>query len=293
MSLGTIDNALVKQFHGNLDVLVQQEGSVLRSSVRNESQASESQFWDQIGSVSSEEILTRHANTPINDPQFDRRRVTLRFFQWGAMIDHIDKLRMLADPQGEYVKAAAWALGRDMDDTILAAVAASVATGKDAGDTTNYNTGMDVEINLGGTNVGMTVPKLIKARRLLKAAEVNLDREKPTVAVSAEQIADLLNSTLVTSTDFAAGKALVDGNVRMFMGFEFRETERLLDNGSTTQYCPFYVRSGLLLAVAPEITSWVAPRYDKGGNTQVYAKAGMGAIRMQETKVGRILCLTA
>ena len=59
---------------------------------------------------------------------------------------------------------------------------------------------------------------------------------------------------------------------------------------NTYREVPVWVKSGVLLAIAPEIETAVERRWDKSGNIYVNAKAGMGATRMQEKKVARIFC---
>lgn len=51
-------------------------------------------------------------------------------------MDDQDKIRMLIDPTSSYAKAAAAAMGRSMDDVIIAAMNADAATGVAGGTTT-------------------------------------------------------------------------------------------------------------------------------------------------------------
>lgn len=292
-----ITTAMVKQFHGDVEMLVQQEGSVLREGVRNESQHAETQFWEQIGPTRASRITDRHGDSPQVDTPHDRRSVALEFFDWGDFIDRKDKVQILIDPANPYAQNAAYALGREIDIIILQALYGAAGTGKEGTTSTVFTAANEVAVDFGGTAVGLTVAKLIEARRILKSGNVMLGREQLFVAYTAKQEADLLNTTEVTSADYNSVKALVRGDVDTFLGIKFLSTELLLDAeyaatflSSTHQRVPMWVKSGLLLATNPEIETEVVRRWDKRGSWYVYAMAGAGATRMQETKVASILC---
>ncbi len=285
-----ITTAFVKQFHGIVEMLVQQKGSVLRECVREESQNSEEQFWEQIGPTEAQEITNRHGDSPYVQSQHDRRRVTLRFFDWGDFIDKIDRVRMLIDPTNPYAQNAAYALGRKIDDIILDALYGVAFTGKDGSQQVTFPSGQVVALDFGGTNVGLTVPKLIEAKRIMQAGLVDLRNEELYAAISSSQKANLLNTTQVTSSDYAPVKALATGEVDNFLGITFRDTERVPKSGSNWRV-PVWAKSGLLLAVNPQINTEVVRRWDKRGSWYVYASMGAGAVRMQEPKVVEVLCL--
>lgn len=295
-----ITTAMVQQFHGDVEMLVQQEGSVLREGVRSESQHSETQFWEQVGPTRASRITDRHGDSPQVDSVHDRRSVNLEFFDWGDFIDRKDKVQILIDPTNPYAQNASYALGREIDILILQALYGTALTGKAAGTSTIFTAANEVAVNFGGTNVGLTVAKLIEARRILKSGNVMLNREQLYLAYTAKQEADLLNTTEVTSADYNSVKALVRGDVDTFLGIKFLSTELLLETGlqgspsdflsATHQRVPMWVKSGLLLATNPEVETEVVRRWDKRGSWYVYAMAGAGATRMQETKVSSILC---
>jgi hypothetical protein len=284
-----IPTAMVQQYHGDVEMLLQQKGSRLRQYVRIEDQKGESQFWDQIGPTEAQDILDRHGDSPQVDSAHDRRQVTLQFFDWGDFIDKIDKVRILQDPTNSYTQNAVYALGRKYDRIIVAALQGTANTGKAGGTPIVLPSASKVAINLGGTNVGLTVAKLVRTKRLLIAAE-NADGEQYTLAYAAAQLEDLLNTTEVTNQDYNSVKALVRGDVNTFMGMEFIHTE-LIPLASTTRSVYVWAKSGLLCAISPDIETAVERRWDKRGNVYVYAAAGGGAVRMQEKKVVEIACL--
>jgi len=306
-----VSTAFVKQFGATVELKLQQNGSKVRSCVTEEPMHSEEQFFEQIGSTSVNEVVNRHGDSPLNTTPHDRRRVTLRSFDWGDLIDKFDKVKMLIDPSSPYVQNAAKAMGRALDDVILGggvagespigtygdgstgAILGTAYTGK-AGATTQAfdTTNQVVAMNFGGTNVGLTVPKLVDARRIFKAAEVDLDQEELYIAVSAIQEANLLNTTQVTSSDYAGVKALVQGDVDTFLGFTFKRTQRIPKTGSDW-YVLSWVKSGIKLGVGADIQSEIEKRGDKRFSWYAYLMMMFGGVRMEEGKAVRIQCLNA
>jgi hypothetical protein len=286
MSFQVTEN-YTKQYHDTFERLLGQQGSKFLGHVRKESQKSESQFFNQIGLVEAEEIINQHGDSPQSDTPHLRRRVTLRFFDVGDYIDDEDKARGLPDPTSEYTTGFVDALNRKRDDIIVASMWADAQTGKEGTTAVAFTSGNEIAANF-GTFTGLSVKKLIEARRLLIGYENDLDRATPTVAIGAAQVANLLNEEKFTNSDYAS-KALVDGKVVNYLGFNFIHSQRLTKVGND-RYVPVWMPDGILHTVGIEVKTRVAERSDKRFNMYAYAKAGFGATRMQENKVIRILC---
>jgi hypothetical protein len=301
-----IDTAFVKQFNATVNMLLQQKGSKLRNAVTEETMNGEEQFFEQIGPVAAVEVTTRHGDSPLISTPHDRRRVTLRFFDWGDLIDRFDKVRMLIDPTSPYTTNAVNALGRAIDDVLMGAGTSgenaityptdggvtgvfygTAFTGKAGATSVTFPSAQKILVNFGGTNVGLTVPKLIDSRRLFKKANVDLDVEQMYAAFSSKGEADLLNSTLATSSDFQNVKALVGGDIDSLLGYTVKRTERLPQDGTSWLY-PVWAKSGVKLGVAKDIQTEVAQRPDKRFSWYAYACMGVGGVRMEEGKVVQI-----
>lgn len=296
----------MKQFNATVDLKLQQEGSRLRKAVTIETMRGEEQFFEQMGPVAAQEVTTRHGDSPLISTPSDRRRITLRFFDWGDLIDNFDKVRLLIDPTSPYTTNGVRALGRAIDDVLLgggltgespivadatsgsAGVFYGVAFSGKAGTVSNsFPAAQKVAVNFGGTNVGLTVPKLIDARRIIKKADVDMSMEEMYVAINSKGEADLLNTTQVTSSDFAGVKALVGGNVDSFLGLSVIRTERMAGDGTSNLY-PVWAKSGIKLGLAKDIQTEVAQRPDKRFSWYVYLCMGLGGVRMEEGKVAQI-----
>lgn len=286
-----------QQYANTVELLLQQRGSKLRDTC--------SQFpitgakaavpVDQIGAVEATKRTTRYPPlTPLNTPH-DRPWVYPSDYDWNDLIDSIDKLRMLVDPQSSYVQNGMYALGRAQDSEIVTAFFADRKTGENGGTTTAFPAAQQIAVNFGATgNVGLTVAKLREAKRLLMAAEVDLEADPLTVGVTAKQHDNLLAEIQVISLDFNERPVMADGKVTRFLGFTVKHCEKFVLNGSGFRRAPAFAKSGMCFAQWNGITSDVSQRKDLAGLPwQVYVYGTFGSTRKEEKKVVEIICSEA
>lgn len=279
-----ITTAFVQQFSSNITLLSTQKGSRLRGTVDEESVTGEKAFFDQIGSVAAVERTSRHGDTPLVETPHSRRMVTMSTFEWADLIDDADKVKLLADPTSVYAKTAANAMGKAMDDKIIAAATGSSLTGKAGATSTALPSGNVIAHG----SADLTIAKLISAKEILDAADVDPEITR-YIAVSPAQISALLGTTQVTSSDFNTVKALSQGTVDTFLGFKFVLSNRLAKSGDN-RTCFAWAEDGLKLAVGKDVMAKIDERADKSYSTQVYYCATFGATRMEEAKVVSIVC---
>lgn len=303
-----ITEAFVQQYNSNVMMLSQQKGTRLESKVRNESQKGKSQFFDRIGLVSAALRTGRHASTPQMDTPHSRRMVTLADYEWADLIDDQDKIRMLIDPTSEYALAAAWAFGRSKDDVIIANALGNAYGGETGTTVVTHPNSQKYAANDGAAFSNLNVTTLRAVKRMMDQKEVEGRRY---IACTSSQIEALLGQTQVTSADFNSVKALVQGEVNSFMGFEFIRLERLNLTTSTTataatgvvgagvaltgtnRACFAWAEQGLLLSKGEDFTTKMSERDDKGYAMQVYARMSIGSTRMEEEQVVEIICKEA
>lgn len=280
-----ITTAFVEQYKSNVFHLAQQKGSKLRDAVRTESIVGKSHFFERIGSTAAVKRTSRHADTPRVDTPHSRRKVTMDDYDWADLIDDSDKVRLLISPQSEYAKAGAYAMGRTMDDVIIAAATGNAFGGVSGGSTIALPAGQ--KIAHGST--GLTIAKLITAKETLDAANVDPD-EARTLVCSAKQISDLLGTTQITSSDFNSVKALVQGDIDTFMGFRFIRSERLGTDSNGNRQVLAFTNTSMGLALGKDIQTKISERADKNYSTQVYLCMTIGATRVEDEKVLEIAC---
>ena len=275
-----ITTAFVQQYSNNVQMLSQQKGSLLRSAVDVETVVGKNSFFDQVGLAQAVKRTTRHADTPQIDTPHARRRVSLVDYEYADLIDNQDKIRTLIDPTSSYATAAAYALGRAQDDEIIAALSGTAFTGETGSTSTALPAAQ--KITEAGTD-GMTIAKLRNAKEILDSASV--DPSIPRyIAVSPKQITDLLGTTEVTSSDFNSVKALANGEVNSFLGFNFIVSNRL-SISSSKRLCLVWAMDGCKMAIGQDLMTRIDERADKGYAHQVYVCQSIGATRMEEEKV--------
>jgi hypothetical protein len=232
----------------------------------------------RLAAVTAVEKTSRHSDTPQIDTPHARRRVSLADYEFADLIDQQDKVRLLIDPTSSYAQAAAMAMGRAMDDVVISAALGTAFTGE---------TGSAQKIAEAGTD-GLTIAKLRTAKEKFDLASVD-----PSIArhiiVGPRQITDLLGTTEVTSSDFNTVKALANGEINSFLGFNFIVSNRLSIESSKRKVIAF-AQDGIALGVGKDVNARIDERSDKSYATQVYYCMSIGATRMEEEKVVEIKC---
>lgn len=306
-----ITEAFVQQYKSNIFHLSQQKGSRLRGAVRSEMQNGKRQFFERLGQTAAVLKTSRHQDTPQIDSAHSRRAVSLEDYLWADLIDDEDKIRLLIDPASHYSQAAMWAMGRAMDDVLIAAMRGNAYSGE-AGTTSVALPATQKVLayvdGTPGTPTHLNIDTLRRVKKKFDAADVD-ESIKRHIAITSNQLSDLLGETEVTSSDFNSIKALVQGEIDTFMGFKFHRIERLpavdatydtdgsVDSGSgslaSARRCLAWAEDGVVLAIGKDMEAKIEKRADKNYATQVFARMGIGATRIEESKVVEIVCSEA
>jgi hypothetical protein len=283
-----VNKAFVQQYATNVAHLLQQKGSKLRGSVMTSTATGKAaKAVEQVGAVNAQKRTTRHADTPLISTPHDARWAFPVDYEWADLIDDQDKIRMLINPQSPYATNGAYAMGRAIDDEIIGAFNATAKTGENGTGTSDLAAGH--VLAHGGT--GLTLAKMQAAKKLLMAAEVDVDNDPLYMAVTAEQHDDLLGlGTTTQSIDTNKEKVLVNGRITYFMGFNIIVTQRLLEDATPDRLVPVWAKSGMHVVIWNDITTKISEREDKSYATQVYLKCTVGATRLEESKVVMIAC---
>ncbi len=294
-----VTTAFVEQYTANVALLLQQRGSKLRGAVTEDSYVGKAGVpVEQIGATNAQKRTSRHADTPLMNTPHDRPWVFPSDYNWADLIDSPDKVRMLIDPTSPYAMSAAMALGRSIDDEVMGAFFGDRKTGENGSTTTQFDSNNVVAKSVGGTNTGLNVAKLRKAKRILMANEVDIEMDQLFIAVTAKEHDDLLGDTQATSLDYNTRPVLVDGKITAFMGFNFIHIElgsSRFENASsflssTDRVLPCWAKSGMHVGIWNDIQGRITERADKNYSTQVYAEGTFGATRLEEGKVVKITC---
>ena len=201
-------------------------------------------------------------------------QVTLTLADWNAAeySDIFSQAKVNFDERQELVQVVATAMGRRQDQMILDALAAS-------------STSLTVSNDIGGTDTNMNVAKLREAKRLMDASNVPMDNRH--IILHANGLASLLSETSVTSSDFNTVKALVQGDINTFLGFQFhvlgdRSEGGLAIDGSNDRTCFAFHRDAIgygegigmrtEINYIPEKTSWLVNEVFSAGAIAIDAE---------------------
>lgn len=290
-----------KEYNAIVAMLVQQTKSRMRGACRTGNHSGDSaSVVDQIGTIEMSDVDTRNGPMQPVDPTLDRRWVAPIDSDVAVLVNSFDKLRLLTDPQSEYVKSAVAGANRKFDDRIGASFFASANTGVAGGTSTAFDTtNQVVSVNTGGAASGLNVSKLERGRRILIANEaLNTDAPEPVfVAITAQDHEALINEIQVLSLDFNKEVAYDEnGIIRKWRGYNFIHSERSWltttatdDAAGSSRQLPMWLPSGMYLGIWNDIHTNIAQRNDlRGEPYQAYTKMSCNATRLEEKKVVKI-----
>ena len=289
----SIPVSFVSQYNKNLQMLCQQKGSKLRGLVSVEQVTGECAYFEQIGAVEATEAAARtgggytyHTETPITDTPYSRRRLDMTTFRLADLIENDDRVKLLIDPTNQTAQTFANALGRAIDTKLLKEALGTAKTGHDGSTEVEFPAGQIVDSAAAAV---FNVDKLIEVKTLMDKADV--PEEDRYMAVSAADLKNLLKDQKATSVDYAAVRALVQGQIDTFMGFKFvRISDKVWSAaGIAANTAVAFHRDGLKLGIGQDIITHIDQRPDKNYATQVYSEINFGACRMQEQSVVKIV----
>lgn len=272
-------NAIYAQAYSqNIMQLAQQKYSKLLPTVYlKDNVRGKTFFQDQIGQWSMEVKGSRNTQTPNNDPVLARRMGLMVDYHDARLLDRGDELKSISDPRSAYTIAAAQSLGRKIDEVIITAALATAYSGE-TGSTSVTNGNIVL-----ATAASMTLARIIAVKAALDAQDVEM--EDRFMVMTPAALDNLLNQTAAASSDYAAVKALVRGEIDSWMGFKWIMSTRLAAVSSSTLIGLAYQKYGICMALAAEPIVRTDERTDLSYSWQVYYELNVGAVRLEENRV--------
>lgn len=296
----TIENHYVQGFRANLNMVPQQLNARLIGAVDADlaySEPGKSFNADDIGTDTPLPVTTRVPDSPEGFLENVRRGGHFTSFASGKFIESLDKARMLSDPSNDTMKSMAAGKFRHMDDKIIDVALGTAYSGETLTATSALPAAQilavdsranlhDAETVAGAGNLGLTIGKIITARKMLKAAE--LDGEL-YFAIGSDEEAQLLASIPATSGDYNTIKALVGGSIDSFYGFKFIRTERL-PVASSISSCIAWVKPAICYRARTIENAFIDRRKDKSNRWYAYYEMEHAGVRRYDTGVVKVLC---
>ena len=303
--------AFYNSYTTGYEAILQQRRPMYQGLLREERIEGENESYDFLGTIELDEKTTRFEDIPIEDMTHNRRWITPKWYRKGIFVDKEDDIALHTDPTSDYIQALAKGEIRKENTVITDAFFANVSGGKTPGtDTyvlsnTAYATsgiGRTIlhdaqnDFTAGGVSSGLTIEKLVLAKRALQELENDPD-DLFYIAVAPKQMSDLLLQAETQSIDTNIIRSLFAGVVNEYMGFRFVITNNItigtnnaVDTTTEVFEVPVWTKEGMLFAKheSPIFnTDWL-PRKQVW---QISARVGMNSIRMDEDKVLKIECI--
>ncbi len=216
--------------------------------------------------------------TPLN-VSYSQVTATMSDFIAAEYSDIFNQQKINFNERQELVQVVSGAIARRMDQVCLDALAAA----------SSPNT---VGNDVGGTDSNLNVAKMRAAKKALDAKNVPADGR--VLVIHANSLDSLLGETEVTSSDFNTVKALVQGDINTFLGFNVvtlgdRDEGGLPIDGSSDRTVYAFHRDALGLGVGMGQTS----RVDYIAEKTSFLVASMfsaGAVSIDDEGIVNITC---
>jgi hypothetical protein len=291
----SVDSTFIKEFSSTVIRLAQQEESLLWNTVRHDIKTNgEQYFFERLGSVEAAEITGRHSTSIYTPSDWTRRSCFWSQYGNGDYVDRADIENQLIDQKSALIQNFKSAMGRRIDQTIIAALWGVSWMGK-AGTTSTIfpATSQMLHATYGAT--GMTMTKWRIALQAMRNQHVSFQTEKPTLLIGPVQLyTDLLGIVEVTSADYNVVRALVKAQAETFLGCNIIVHDNLptLSTDVHYRYCFIYCQSGIGSSEKGEETNY---EKDPGHNYSWYLnqKYQLTACRVEDAKVMLIECYEA
>lgn len=289
MASFTIPEAYVTQFGSNVRQLALQRRSRLRRTIMDvETIVGEAKRCDfSLPADTNPNLVTeRYGRMPLNLVNYTFRWMYPKVYDYATLVETFDKAKLLLDPKSTMTREHSGFFGRQMDDDIIEALGGIVQTGETGGTPSPLPNSQKVVSG----SVGLTIAKLILAREILVGADIDEDQQMYLIH-NPRQISDLLEDPKITSAEYNVVKALYDGKIRHYMGFEFINSNRLAVDSSDDRLLYAYTSSALKWGDHIGISTRADPRPDlRGVPEQAYSSGGWDVIRAEDVQVVQIAC---
>lgn len=289
MSLETFDQAFVKDFSKQVNILTSQGESFFKPMVRQRPVIGETFDYNNLGAVKAQKKTSINEDVKVTNAYHERRGSKLDTTYVALHIDGDVQKQVLLDLDSGYTKIVAEAIMRDFDITVAKAAVGTVLTGKDLTTSTAF-AGETVDIQ----SSGLTFDKLREVRRKFRAKGVGaFADEQIYVAISEKEEEQVLGETKLTSKDYSFSKYNEKrAQMEEMLGMKFlclpsnpdNDTGILQVSGGVRD-CFAFSSKAIQVGIRHELTLKVDDLPDKVNTTQIKAFYGIGAMRTEDAHV--------
>jgi len=313
-----IPEGFVDQFESTLYHLLQQTESMFQPAVDIKPiMNAEDKAFDAIGKLGLTKKSSRNPQTPTRDITTERRWCETEPYHDSVLIDPDDDINRIVEPTSDIMTEYVYAINRQKDEIILAAIDGTVVSGRTAkgGETitwasqdgdvkyTGKNTGRTISwdcaiANCNAADTGMTVEKAQLVREYFHYNHVP-DSVPIWGAISPRQGTNFLGQLEYVSGDYNNNKPLAVGQIiKGYHGINWIVSDLIeagtsndVDSDTNVVRCPFWTQGGLILGVKDMISSKVVIESMLSFSKRIYVHMNMGAMRRDEDRVCYVECV--
>ena len=258
--------------------------------------------YDGSQTYAMRQITARAQKSEPSDVPLYSRWVRVRGYDKTTWIDKFDTdlIGNLPNPDSMIAANHAKAAARQKDIILLNALLGTNYTGAGGtvavtlpttGGVLNVGQVLPVTFGSGGANSGLQLAKLTAASFLMDKNEI--DEGMRMFAYSAKELNNLItNVDQVNSVLYNDVRALRDGRIRDFMGFQFVRTELVpfIAGSTTIRSCVAWQKDVLFMGMGRDVSSALDILPTQSRAIQVYTCMLMDATRVTEAGVVQINC---
>lgn len=304
-----VEKSTIEKFSGDVMHKLNQDGSKLMPYVSMKVVNANHSYVDILGRGTVAKIVSPLQPTPINEVPHSRRKLTPERYQWTAFVDEAEVNRVLANFASEYVNIAAKDLGVHRDRLLIEAMngnAISVDSSFTGSNIPLPASSIIQEDDAATNDTNLTLEKLIVTKRRLES-KTGGEPGELAIAVNASAKMGLLydEKNIIGSVEYNQVKALVNGDIDRFMGFNFvtlADTDGAgvpilpgTKDGTDADpvRCFAFIKRSVVLGVNEDIKVRMDIRADLSHALQIRGIVDEGATRLEEDGVMAIECVQA
>jgi hypothetical protein len=262
------------------------------------------EITDRFSRLKMQEITQRNGKTVNTEPDVERRWVKKPKRSGVApLLDPDDEMATkvgLGMPLSEGVADAARAYH---DDQWLVGFYGTAWTGEEGATQTPFKSANIIasDVETSTVHTGLTLFKIIRLRKLWRA-RLNKRKDPIFMAITSEEIEDLLSIDKYQNGDYRNTKALEDGEITPFLGINFVPAEiqnageypkgaaLAVDSGTGYRKLPVWTPSGMHFHTWLQFAAYNDIRADLHHSEQFAGYACSMAARLNEDKCFQVIC---
>lgn len=265
-----------KAFSENIKMLARQKASKMLGKVMLKPSIKGEKFTqERIGTWTMGAKAQGVVATPVGDPGYTRRTATMATYHAGKALAADEQLKTVVDVSSPWIAAAVSAYGNQIDATVYAALGGSAASGVDGGTAVPLPAGQKLATASGEV---LDTDFIINIKTKLDAADI--PQEGRMVMINPTDLNEMLRDPLITTVDSNSVRALINGEVKTWMGFEWIST-----TNATAGKCYFYQKDAIVLGLNEQPKVKIDERADLSYAKTIYFELNLGATRLEEEGV--------